>query len=70
MILGVVSLLFLYYNIASILHFGHIYGSKIHIEVLSQEVEWLMGFPAGLKTNKNMNLFLGGLSLRIIEFWN
>ena len=69
-LLGIASLLFLYYNISKILEFGHNYGSKIHIDVLSQEVEWLMGFPAGLKTNKNLNHFLGSLSLKIIYIWN
>jgi hypothetical protein len=58
-ILGVVSLLFLYFNVSTLLDFIHKYGSTIHIEVLSKEIEWLMGFPAGLKTNKPLNSVLG-----------
>ena len=62
-LLGVISLLFLYFNVQTLLVFIHKYSNTIHIEVLSEEVEWLMGFPAGLKTNKPLNLVMGHLIL-------
>lgn len=58
-LLGILSLLFLYFNVQWLLDFIHKYGSTIHIAVLSEEVEWLMGFPAGLKTNRPLNLVMG-----------
>ena len=58
-ILGVLSMLFLYFNVSQLLSFVHHYGSAIHIEVLSKEIEWLMGFPVGLKTNRPLNYVLG-----------
>ena len=56
---GLFSLFILYYNVTWLREFIHKYGSSIHIEVLSKEIEWLMGFPAGLKTNKPLNSVLG-----------
>jgi phosphatidylinositol N-acetylglucosaminyltransferase subunit Q len=70
MIFGLLSLLVLYYNVTQLREFIHKYGSSIHIEVLSREVEWLMGFPMGLKTNKPLNWVLGQLIMYIIVFWN
>ncbi|CAD8146577.1 unnamed protein product [Paramecium pentaurelia] len=67
---GVLSLLLLYYNVTQLRDFLHKYGSSIHIEVLSKEVEWLMGFPAGLKTNKPLNYVLGQMIMYIIVLWN
>lgn len=67
---GLFSLFILYYNVSWLREFIHKYGSSIHIEVLSKEIEWLMGFPAGLKTNKPLNSVLGQMILYIFVFWN
>jgi phosphatidylinositol glycan class Q protein len=69
-LLGVISLLFVYFNVQRLLGFIHKYGSTIHIAVLSEEVEWLMGFPAGLKTNKPLNSVMGQAILQIMLLWN
>lgn len=70
MLLGALSLLLLYYNVTQLREFLHKYGSSIHIEVLSREVEWLMGFPAGLKTNKPLNIVFGQMIMYIIICWD
>lgn len=36
---------------------------------MQQEVEWLMGFPLGLKTNDNLNHILGQSIIHIIFIW-
>ena len=69
-LLGVSSMLFIYFNVSNLLRFVHQYGSAIHIEVLFKEVEWLMGVPAGLKTNRPLNYVLGQFILYVIQAWN
>jgi phosphatidylinositol N-acetylglucosaminyltransferase subunit Q len=32
-------------------------------------IDWLMGWPAGLKLNSELDSFLGELFLRLIELW-
>ncbi len=61
MIFGLLSITLILYNVNNILEFCHRYFSSIHIESLSQEVEWLKGLPAGVKTYKDLNLILGYL---------
>jgi phosphatidylinositol N-acetylglucosaminyltransferase subunit Q len=39
------------------------------VEALHDSIEWLMGWPAGLKLNKELALFLGDLFLWVIEYW-
>lgn len=39
------------------------------VEALHSSIEWLMGWPAGLKLNKELALFLGDLFLWVIEYW-
>lgn len=48
------------------LHFIHQYGETIHLNFLKQEIEWLMGFPLGLKTNKNLSKLVGKIHSQII----
>ncbi|KAK9414699.1 putative Gpi1-domain-containing protein [Seiridium unicorne] len=40
------------------------------VEALYSSIEWLMGWPAGLKLNKELALFLGDLFLWVIEYWS
>jgi phosphatidylinositol glycan class Q protein len=40
------------------------------VEALHNSIEWLMGWPAGLKLNKELALFLGDLFLWVIEYWS
>lgn len=40
------------------------------VEALHRSIEWLMGWPAGLKLNKELALFLGDLFLWVIEYWS
>ncbi|KAK7950965.1 uncharacterized protein PG986_006693, partial [Apiospora aurea] len=39
------------------------------VDALHSSIEWLMGWPAGLKLNKELALFLGDLFLWVIEYW-
>lgn len=67
---GFVSILFMYNNLQSLLQFVHKYGETVHLHFLKQEIEWLMGFPLGLKTNKNLSNMLGKILYFIIYLWN
>ena len=69
-LLGFISILYMYNNVQNILHFVHKYGETVHIDFLEQEIEWLMGFPLGLKTNKNLSKVLGKILCFIIYIWN
>ncbi|KAK1986457.1 N-acetylglucosaminyl transferase component [Colletotrichum cereale] len=40
------------------------------VEALQRSISWLMGWPAGLKLNKELALFLGDLFLWVIEYWS
>jgi len=53
-----------------ILEILHYFGRGLHIEVLERQVKWLMGLPAGMKPNPNLDNFLGHLMLDIIGLWN
>ncbi|CAG8482880.1 12940_t:CDS:10 [Funneliformis mosseae] len=39
------------------------------IEKLVSMIDWLMGWPAGLKLNSELDRFLGELFLRLIDLW-
>ncbi|EGR30932.1 hypothetical protein IMG5_120970 [Ichthyophthirius multifiliis] len=69
-ILGILSIFFIVYNVSNILGFIHQYFSGIHIDELEKEVEWLMGDPAGLKTNKSLNKIMGFLISKLFILWN
>ncbi|KAK0673689.1 N-acetylglucosaminyl transferase component-domain-containing protein [Cercophora samala] len=40
------------------------------VEALQSSISWLMGWPAGLKLNSELALFLGDLFLWVIEYWS
>lgn len=47
------------------------YGLEgLHVNWLTQRVDWLMGFPAGYKPNLHLDLFLGELIKVFIFLWN
>ncbi|KAI0399452.1 N-acetylglucosaminyl transferase component [Xylaria palmicola] len=43
---------------------------KYSITALQSSISWLMGWPAGLKLNSELALFLGDLFLWVIEYWS
>ncbi|KAK7445551.1 N-acetylglucosaminyl transferase component [Colletotrichum acutatum] len=40
------------------------------VEALQRSISWLMGWPAGLKLNSELALFLGDLFLWVIDYWS
>ncbi|KAI1479654.1 Gpi1-domain-containing protein [Daldinia eschscholtzii] len=40
------------------------------IDLLRTSISWLMGWPAGLKLNSELALFLGDLFLWVIDYWS
>ncbi|KAI1114031.1 n-acetylglucosaminyl transferase component GPI1 [Nemania sp. NC0429] len=44
--------------------------SQYTIAALQSSISWLMGWPAGLKLNSELALFLGDLFLWVIEYWS
>ncbi|ROT35804.1 phosphatidylinositol N-acetylglucosaminyltransferase subunit GPI1 [Sodiomyces alkalinus F11] len=40
------------------------------VKALQRSISWLMGWPAGLKLNSELALFLGDLFLWVIEYWS
>eukprot|EP01054_Gregarina_sp_Poly1_P000519 Gregarina_sp_Poly_1__518@NODE_1125_length_5012_cov_27_950051_g779_i0_p1_GENE_NODE_1125_length_5012_cov_27_950051_g779_i0NODE_1125_length_5012_cov_27_950051_g779_i0_p1_ORF_typecomplete_len859_score89_24Gpi1/PF05024_15/8_2e03Gpi1/PF05024_15/7_7e54_NODE_1125_length_5012_cov_27_950051_g779_i03592935 len=42
----------------------------LHIDVLRAQIDWLMGFPAGLKLNDRLNVFIGEILFTAIDTWN
>ena len=44
--------------------------SEWTIEGLERMIKWLMGWPAGLKLNNELAMFLGDLVLWVIEYWS
>ncbi|GJN82658.1 phosphatidylinositol N-acetylglucosaminyltransferase subunit gpi1 [Purpureocillium lilacinum] len=40
------------------------------VEALRSSIEWLMGWPAGLKLNGELAAFLGDLFLWVIDYWS
>jgi hypothetical protein len=61
-------LLIKYYS-SEILSYVHQYSQVIHIQVMEEGVQWLMGFPLGLKTNDNLNKVIGYIVIQGILFW-
>ncbi|KAI0506405.1 n-acetylglucosaminyl transferase component GPI1 [Xylaria bambusicola] len=43
---------------------------KYSIAALQTSISWLMGWPAGLKLNSELALFLGDLFLWVIDYWS
>lgn len=70
MVLGVPFCVFLWNNSAPI---AMIVGELIFTKTVvffESYIEWLMGWPAGLKLNSNLNKFLGELYLWLISIWS
>ncbi|KAJ8121732.1 hypothetical protein ONZ43_g1890 [Nemania bipapillata] len=44
--------------------------AKYTITALQSSISWLMGWPAGLKLNSELALFLGDLFLWVIDYWS
>lgn len=55
---------------AQVLSILHEAGQFLHVDVLRRQIEWLMGLPAGMKLNENLNHTLGSTVLYAIDFWN
>lgn len=53
-----------------VLQWGHTIGKFLHVDVLQEQIGWLMGLPAGLKLNQDLTHFLGSWVLWMIELWN
>lgn len=69
-LIGIVFLLLFSLFISDTLLLAHWLGSVIHIDFLKQEVEWLMGLPAGFKPNENLDNIIGQSILLTIYYWN
>ncbi|KAK4192172.1 N-acetylglucosaminyl transferase component-domain-containing protein [Podospora australis] len=44
--------------------------TRYTVDALQSSISWLMGWPAGLKLNSELALFLGDLFLWVIEYWS
>ncbi|KAK1753087.1 N-acetylglucosaminyl transferase component-domain-containing protein [Echria macrotheca] len=44
--------------------------STYTVEALQSSISWLMGWPAGLKLNSELAVFLGDLFLWVIDYWS
>ncbi len=44
--------------------------SEYTVKALQSSISWLMGWPAGLKLNSELALFLGDLFLWVIDYWS
>lgn len=44
--------------------------SRYTVEALQSSISWLMGWPAGLKLNSELAVFLGDLFLWVIDYWS
>jgi len=44
--------------------------SRYTVEALQSSISWLMGWPAGLKLNSELAIFLGDLFLWVIDYWS
>lgn len=53
-----------------LLYVLHELGQILHVDVLRGQIEWLMGFPAGMKLNQDLDRFLGSVVLYSIDVWN
>ncbi|KAK0725422.1 Gpi1-domain-containing protein [Lasiosphaeris hirsuta] len=44
--------------------------SSYTVDALQSSISWLMGWPAGLKLNSELAIFLGDLFLWVIDYWS
>lgn len=69
-IFGVAMLAMVFYKPDFFLDGINFLGSKLHLQKLQENIYWLMGFPAGFKTNLIISHFLGTAVLELIDIWN
>ncbi len=70
LLLGPIFGLFLHRYASELLTFLHQIGQILHVDVLKMQIDWLMGLPAGMKLNENLNHTLGSTVLYAIDLWN
>eukprot|EP01053_Blabericola_migrator_P012546 Blabericola_migrator_1__12545@NODE_797_length_6473_cov_6_762722_g565_i0_p2_GENE_NODE_797_length_6473_cov_6_762722_g565_i0NODE_797_length_6473_cov_6_762722_g565_i0_p2_ORF_typecomplete_len581_score82_70Gpi1/PF05024_15/8_3e03Gpi1/PF05024_15/3_2e56Gpi1/PF05024_15/1_3e04_NODE_797_length_6473_cov_6_762722_g565_i047316452 len=70
LIVGWLLAALLFYKPDLVLFVLHRAYQFLHIDMLRAQVEWLMGFPAGLKLNDRLNVFIGELLFTAIDTWN
>ena len=58
------------YEAGPVLKLLHHYVHITHIDVLMNNIEWLMGLPAGLKVNHAVSYRAGCMNLGAINAWN
>jgi phosphatidylinositol glycan class Q protein len=44
--------------------------TRFTVDALQRGISWLMGWPAGLKLNSELAMFLGDLFLWVIDYWS
>jgi phosphatidylinositol glycan class Q protein len=44
--------------------------TRFTVDALQRSISWLMGWPAGLKLNNELAVFLGDLFLWVIDYWS
>jgi len=69
-LLGVILLFFVLRNTLYVYNVANMLGSSLHITGLIDRIEWLVGFPAGVKLNGDLSGFLGNFILMLIDVWN
>lgn len=69
-LLGLVLMWVLTMHSSAIRQIIHSLGSKLHIDVLIAEVDWLMSLPAGFKPNDPLDKMIGNSILSLIRFWD
>ena len=69
-ILGVLWSIVIYFNREWLIETLHGLIKKSSVELLEKYIVWLMGWPAGLKLNNNLDKFLGELFFWLLDLWN
>ena len=69
-LIGIVVSIYFYINTSLILLWAKNLYQFYAIEVTTNYIKWLMGWPAGLKLNSNLDRFLGEMFLWLLEIWN
>ena len=69
-IFGIALAAMLYEHADSVAYAVKSWNSLFLIGELKATIHWLMGWPAGLKLNKELNNFLGDFFLWLIDLWS
>ena len=69
-LIGLVISIYFYINTSMILTWTKNLYHSYAIEVTTSYIKWLMGWPAGLKLNSNLDKFLGEMFLWLLDCWN